>query len=106
MSQIIITRGDTAQAFTDTPTLDGKTLDTLGKTIQAVELRMRNKATGSVVKRAATVAAGKFTYQPISADVATAGNYELSWTVTFTDGTTITAPNDRRIDLTIIPDIP
>ena len=104
MATHTVKRNDTSQAWTDTLTLNGSAINLVGCTVKLIISHEH----GTVVSWSATVvsaAAGTVSYQPVTADVATAETLKLEWEITYPDLTVLTVPNDSYITLKIIPDL-
>ena len=102
-----IKQNDTKPIFKDSsPSIDGVPLtpaDVVGCTLKFL---MKN-ADGSVaVSQVATINPdATFSYQPILADVSTPGQYRQEWQMTYSNGKTITFPNNDYNTVNILPDL-
>ena len=95
MSQTInIKQGDTKGIFVDTLKLDSVPIDLTGSQILFL-MRRRGKAYKHVSQTGTIISplTGDVQYQPVAADVDTAGVYEQEWQVTFPSGKILTFPN-------------
>lgn len=104
MSTLIIKRHDTARKFIDHLTVDGSDLNLTGSTV-VLAIRRRD---GYVRRRTATItsaATGEIEYEVDAVDVAEAGNYDLEWEVTFSDGTQLTFPSTGYHVLRVVEDL-
>jgi hypothetical protein len=98
-------RNDTGIMASDQLMLDGAAINLSGA---SVALLIESMDTAVVLRRTATItdaANGKVQYQFIAADTATAGDYQLEWEVTLSNGKIITVPSGGYINLTIKADL-
>lgn len=105
MASLTIKRNDLARKIEDVLKIDGAAIDLTGSSVSIV---LRNKTTGSTIKRAASIvdaASGQVEYQFASGDTATAGAYELEWEIVFPDTKPLTIPDNSYHLLNILPDL-
>src|SRR4029453_6104118 len=95
----------TSRLFTDTLVLDGNPINLSGAT---VSLLFKSNQTLAPTRRAAPMgspATGEVSYQPVAADVAYPGTFNLEWEIVFADTKQLTVPSEDYIQLRINPDL-
>lgn len=102
----VIKQGDTAPIIDQRLHSDGDPIDL--SNVNSVTFRMfdeyENKVvedddSGNVTIENAETGNVSYAWQP--GDTSDVGEYQAEWTVEYSDGTTITAPNDRFIDVVV-----
>jgi hypothetical protein len=102
---IEIKQHDTSRTFTDTLVLDGLPINLSGAT---VSLLFKSNQTLLTTRRTATIgspATGEVSYQPIAADVAYPGTFNLEWEIVFPDLKQLTVPSSGYIELKVNQDL-
>jgi len=83
---------------------DGTAINLTGATVA-----FHTKRAGTVVTNAAATVTdatgGEVSYTLVAADTAAAGEYEIEWEITFSDGSTQSVPTDRNDILIVAPQI-
>jgi catabolite regulation protein CreA len=113
MSAVIsIKQHDTKITFTDDPTIDGVTIDYTdfaGSTVSFVMKGVADDRSQVAIKQAAAIvnnsSKARFTYDPISGDVAKSGKFKQEWEVIYASGKIATFPNDGYNTVNILPDL-
>lgn len=99
-------QGDTARRFTDTLRDDGAVVDL--SVADSVELAIHSEDGDALFVRTATIvkaADGTVSYDPITEDIETPGDYLLQWRVTWDDGTQSRYPSKGYIKLRVQPNL-
>lgn len=83
---------------------DGSAIDLTGATVA-----FHTKRSGTVVTNAAATVAdedsGEVSYALTAADTALAGDYEIEWEITFSDGSIQSVPTDRNDILIVVSQV-
>ncbi len=102
----IIKQGDTSGKFTDILKVNGVPVNLTGATVSFVM-----RAVGRIVVSQAAVITnppgtnGAVEYQPVTNDVAFAGEFKQQWKAVFSDGKILTFPNNTYNKITILPNL-
>lgn len=104
--QVSIKQFDTARAFDDVLEIDGEPIDLTGCTVELrfYDVAGRNTWIGQGTLTVGTTD-GAVSYEFTDEDVENAGDFELEWGVTDSNGKPLTVPTEGRIALTIEPAI-
>jgi hypothetical protein len=102
---MIIKQHDTNIRFEYTPTINGVALTEEQLQNCTVSFIIRTLDTKIAVKRAATIEALKFVYEPVAEDVANDGNFYQEWELLDASGKPLTFPNNGYYELRILPDL-
>jgi hypothetical protein len=104
MANVTLKQHDTKITFTDIPKVDGVTLtptDLAGCTLSFI----LKSATVSIKQAAVITVGGTFSYDPLPADVAVAGDYQQEWEVVYPSSKILTFPNSEYNTVKIIADL-
>jgi hypothetical protein len=104
MAAITLKQHDTKITFSDIPKVDGVALTPTDLSGASVKFILKS-TTLAIVQPATINGDATFSYNPAPADVATAGDYQQEWEVTYPSGKILTFPNDSYNTVKIIVDL-